>query len=323
MNAITIEQPGESGTLREIPDEQPQRDEVRVRISVAGVNPVDWKMRDGMPGSPPPPMPLTLGQDFAGIVESAGAGSGDIAAGDRVFGIARAHGSFAEFTSVPVASHDSPIGKIPNRVSDEEAAALPTPGLTALASLDTLQVGHGTTLLINGAAGTVGSIATQLAHARGATVIATVKGDADDMRGLGADAVIDAATTDVVAEVKKTFAGGIDAVLDVASHDRESAMRLATVLRAGGAIVATTYMLDRDTLAADGFHAKNITMSQEPQSSRAGLELLAGLVADGKLHVRVGREFPLRDAARVLDDTKSGKLAGKTVLRVTGTGDAG
>jgi NADPH:quinone reductase-like Zn-dependent oxidoreductase len=321
MQAITIDKPGESGALREVPNGQPQAGEVNVRISVAGVNPVDWKIRDGMTGEPPP-MPLTLGQDFAGTVETAGAGTGDLAEGDRVFGVARAHGSYAEFTSVPVASQDSPIGKIPNRVSDEEAAALPTPGLTALASLDLMHVGADTTILINGSAGAVGAIATQLAHRRGAYVIGAVKGKAEEMRGLGADDVIDAGSTDVIAAVKEKFANGIDTVLDLVSHDKDTAMRYAEVLRPGGAIVSTTHVLDVDALKAKGFEATNITMNQTPQSSREGLEFLAGLVADGKLQVRIGRERPLRDAPRVLDETKSGKLPGKTVLRVSGPADS-
>ena len=318
MNAITIERPGEHGSLREVASEQPQRGEVLVRISVAGVNPVDWKIRDGLAG-PPPPMPLTLGQDFAGIIETAGADAGDIAAGDRVFGVAREHGSYAEFTSVPAAAHDSPIGKIPSRVSDEEAAALPTPGLTAYASLEMLHVGEGTRLLINGAGGAVGAIATQLAHRSGAYVIGVVKGATDEMRGLGADDVIDAGATDVLGAIQQKFRDGIDAVLDLVSHEKESAMRLAGLLRPGGAIVCTTHVLDVDALKQRGFEATNITMTHTPQSSRTGLEYLAGLVADGKLFVRIGRELPLREAPRVLDETKSGTMPGKTVLRVAGT----
>jgi len=317
MKAITIEKTGERGELRNVPSGQAQPGEVLVRVSVAGVNPVDWKIRDGR-SAQAPKLPLTLGQDFAGTVETAAANAGDFVAGDRVFGVARAHGSYAEFTSVPVASHDSPIGKIPNRVSDEEAAALPTPGLTALASLDLLHVNHGTTLLINGAAGAVGAIATQLAHQRGAYVIGTVKGKTEEMRGLGADEVIDAGATDVIAAVKQKHPAGIDAVLDMVSHDKATAMRYATVLRKGGAIVSTTHVLDTAALVREGYEATNITMSQTPQSSREGLEYLASLIADGKLQVRIGRELPLREAPRVLDETKSGALSGKTVLRVTG-----
>jgi NADPH:quinone reductase-like Zn-dependent oxidoreductase len=318
MHAITIDHPGESGSLKEVPNERPQPGEIVVRISVAGVNPVDWKIRDRA-GSPTTPVPFTLGQDFAGVVASAGDGTSDFETGDRVFGVAREHGSYAEFTSVPVDAQDSPIGKIPTRVSDEEAASLPTPGLTALAALEQLHVGRGTTILINGAAGAVGALATQLAHQRGARVIATVKGTPEAVRGLGADDVIDAEASDVIATARERYRDGIDTILDVASSDRDTAMRFAELLRDGGAIVSTNHVLDVDALTQRGFTASNITMSETPQSSRYSLEYLAGLIGDGKLLVRIGHEFPLHDAPRVLDETKAGTMAGKTVLRVTGT----
>jgi NADPH:quinone reductase-like Zn-dependent oxidoreductase len=319
MHAITIDHPGESGSLKEIPNERPRSGEILVRVSVAGVNPIDWKLRDRAGDGR---MPLTLGQDFAGTVEAAGDGAGDFAPGDRVFGVARAHGSYAEFTSVPVAAQDSPIGKIPNRVSDEEAASLPTPGLTALAALDQLHVGRGTTILITGAAGAVGALATQLAHQRGAHVIAVVKGTPDAIRGLGADAIIEADAANLIATARERYPNGIETILDVVSSDREAAMQVAGLLRAGGAIVSTNHALDVEALVRRGCQASNIVMNETPQSSRGSLELLAGLIADGKLLVRIGHEFPLHDAPRVLDETKAGRMPGKTVLRVAGTADS-
>jgi NADPH:quinone reductase-like Zn-dependent oxidoreductase len=318
MRAIVIDKSGEPGTLREVPALHAEPGNVLVRVSVAGVNPVDWKIRDGAYGEPGH-VPLTLGQDFAGTIEAVGTGVNAFAPGDRAFGIARESGSYAEFATVPADSHESPIGMTPAHVSDEVAAALPTPGLTALAAIEMLHVAKDTKLLITGAAGAVGGLAVQLAHQRGAYVIGTVKGDGDALQGLDADVVIDTDGSDPIAEVKQQFARGIDAVLDLVSTDAASAMRYVGLLRQGGAIVSTRHALDVDAITKQGYEATNLLMNETPQSSRAGLEHLADMVASGELVVRIGQEEPLADASRVLNETKSAHISGKTVLRVNGT----
>lgn len=309
MRAFAIDDYGQTGTVREMPDPQPSPGQVLIRVTAAGVNPVDWKIRDG--GHERKPLPLILGQDFAGVVERAEAVD-EPRAGQRVFGAARSHGSYAEYTLVPAGSRAEPIAPVPDGVSDEQAAALPTAGLTALASLEILGVREGTTVLIVGATGGVGAFATQLAHQRGAHVIGTVRTDPERARALGADEAI--AGDDVAAEVKRAHPNGVDAVLDLV-HAQDAIKALAEVLKPGGAIVSTIHGADEAWFAQRGIKATNVVVNQTPQWSPAGLSELAGMVAAGKLDVGIALQAPLADAARVLERSKSGSLGGKAVLR--------
>jgi NADPH:quinone reductase-like Zn-dependent oxidoreductase len=315
MHAVVIDAFGEPGTLREMPVLEPAAKQVLVKVNVAGVNPADWKAREGKSGDHK--MPLVLGQDFAGTVAWFGDGVADFTPGERVFGIARTFGGYAEYTIALPDVHAEPIATIPTGVTDEQAAALPTPGLTALASLEMLGVGKGTTLLVHGAAGAVGMIATQLAHARGAHVIGTIKGgSADSVRSLGVGDVIDSETTDVVASVKELAREGIDAVLDLVSADAEANAVFADVLRPGGALVSTNHIANVELFTARGLTATNISMNKTPQSSPESLLQLARMVADGSLVVRIAGRRPIARAAEVLDEGESGQLQGKVVLRV-------
>jgi NADPH:quinone reductase-like Zn-dependent oxidoreductase len=101
--------------------------------------------------------------------------------------MARTHGSYAEYTVVGLGEKAEPLARIPERVSDEQAAALPTAAVTALRTVELLGVSAGQLLVIMGATGGVGGYAVQMARARGAHVIATVRGDADGARRLGAE----------------------------------------------------------------------------------------------------------------------------------------
>ncbi len=127
MRAVVVERPGDPGALRDVPVPVAEAGEVLVRVRAAGINPIDWKSRDGGKR----PLPFTLGQDFAGVVVSIGGGVADYTVDDRVFGIARDHGAYADFTVAQVNNPEQPISKIPASVSDTVAAALPTAGLTA------------------------------------------------------------------------------------------------------------------------------------------------------------------------------------------------
>jgi NADPH:quinone reductase len=119
-------------------------------------------------------------------------GERDLRVGDRIFGMARAHGPYAEYTAVAPGIKSEPLARIPETVTDEQAAALPIPGVTALGALDLLGVSAGHHLVVMGATGGVGGYAVQMARSRGAHVIATVRGDADEARRLGAEEVAQA-----------------------------------------------------------------------------------------------------------------------------------
>jgi NADPH:quinone reductase-like Zn-dependent oxidoreductase len=314
MRAYAIDRFGEDGSFRTFSDPVAGPGELLVRITVAGVNPVDWKIRDGRHGAKP--FPFTLGIDFAGVVEKVGPGETDFKPGDRIFGAAREHGSFAERTVVPAASNAQPVAKIPAGVSDAEAAALPIAGLTALAALARLDVKAGERLLIFGATGGVGTFAVQIAHARGIHVIATARsGKEAAIRSLGAGEVIAYDRVDVVDAVHAAHPSGITAVLDLVSTP-ETIKRLAGVVHPGGRIVSAIGSVDEAWFKERDIVASNIAMGSTPQSSRAGLDELTALIKAKTVVVQLEPARSLSDAPAILADLKAGRISGNYVLEV-------
>jgi NADPH:quinone reductase-like Zn-dependent oxidoreductase len=277
------------------------------------VNPIDWKVRDGQAGNRS--FPLILGQDFAGIVERTGNGVTRVREGDRIFGVARKHGAYAEYSEVRDGESGSPFTTIPAGLSDALAAALPTPGLTALASLEALDAGTGTELLIVGAGGAVGSIAVQLARERDVKMVTVVReGQEDATRALGAKTVVAVNGNDWRDAVAAVHPEPFDAVLDMVS-DGDTLKRNATSIKRGGSLVTTIHVADEAWFQERGVRAINIVMNETPQSSPAGLDELARMVAEGRVIVRVESERPLDEANAVLDGIKSGRISGKVILR--------
>ena len=312
MQAIVVEHLGEEGSLREIPVPLPGPDEILVRVTAAGVNPIDWKIRDGARK----PLPFVLGQDFAGVVSAAGANVNAYKQGDRIFGIARKHGAYAQFTLVPQNSHGEPIAHIPADVGDADAAALPTAGLTALAALDMMQLHEGQTLVIFGVTGGVGSFAAQIAKSRGARVIGTShSGHENDARELGVDDFIAYDKQPPVDAVKRFLPDGADAVLDVVD-DGTTIQSIQSIIRPGGWIISTIGALDVERFKKQGFRASNIVMNETPESSHDGLRQLARMVEQGTVRVVIAAERDLREAAQALQQSKSGGITGKLVLTV-------
>jgi NADPH:quinone reductase-like Zn-dependent oxidoreductase len=312
MKALVIDESKTPGSLRDLPDPTLEDNAVRVDVSYAGVNPVDWKIRDGAVGERT--FPLVLGQDFAGTVQDA-RGDAPVQIGDRVFGCARESGSYAEETVVPNDTHDSPYARIPDGLSDALAAALPTPGLTALASLATLEATRGTSLLIVGAAGAVGSIAAQTAVHRGVSVTAVVlPGQGTAMRAHGVKDVVETDGS-VVDAVRKDHPELFDAILDLVSDGGTLKMN-APLLRRGGNLVTTIHVADVEWFSERGIVATNIVMNETPQSSSQTLTELANLVTEGFVKVDIAGERSLDQAASLLDEISAGKSPGKFVLRV-------
>jgi hypothetical protein len=173
MRAAAVRKLGEAPVITDLPVPGGQ-DSVLIRVSYAGVNPVDWQLVDQLtPGSS---FPFVVGVDVAGVVEHVPARELDLHVGDRVFGMARSHGSYAEYTAVPASARTEPLARIPGNVPDDQAAALPVAGIAALGSLELLALAPGERLVVMGAAGAVGGYAVQMAVARGAYVIATAPG---------------------------------------------------------------------------------------------------------------------------------------------------
>lgn len=301
MRVIRFQEYGGSDRLEmgEMPRPEPGAGQVLARVRSAGVNPVDWKVREGRMGERAR-LPQIAGQDFAGTVEEPGAGA-NFRRGEAVFGFAE--GAYAEFA---LAQADA-IARMPQGLSFETAAALPTPGLTALQMVnEAARAGSGPTVLIHGAGGAVGSLAVQLAVRRGARVYATALGDdIGYVASLGAAKVMDGTTQrfeDVVGEV--------EAVLDLVGGEVQA--RSYRVLAPGGVLVSSVGIGDPDAAARHGVRAIAFFL----QRSAKDLAAIAALAAGGQLRVRLGRLLPFEQAREAQDLVQRGEVHGKVVLRV-------
>jgi NADPH:quinone reductase len=313
MRAFAVRSFGDKPELLDLP--VPSADGgFGVRVRVAGVNPVDYKLVQRLTAESA--FPFVLGVDFAGVLEEVPADS-ELRVGDRVFGSARAHGSYAEYTALPATGSDmpTPIARIPDGVTDEQAAALPVAALAAFGSLDLLGTGTGQRLVVTGAAGAVGGYAVQIARHLGAHVIATVRSGADEARRLGADEVFETGAGDVVAAIRTAYPDGVDAVLDNVSG-ADVIRRDAELLRPGGRLVSTVHAAEESWFAEHQITAQNISGPTNPLASPAGLTELARLVEDGTVHARVRTVVPLEDALDVLDRLHQGGLHGKALIRI-------
>lgn len=312
LKALVVEHLGDAGSLKEIPVPKPGPHEVLVRVTAAGVNPIDWKQRS----RPETKFPLVVGRDFAGVVSEPGGRVANYREGERLFGIARDHGAYAEYTLVSDDDRSQPIAKIPEDVGDADAAALPTAGLTALASLEALQVAKGATLLVLGATGGVGGFAVQIARDRGARVIGTARASSEAFaRSLGVDEFVAYDRQNVVEAVKSSHPSGVDAVLDLVDDDN-AIKDLAAVIRPGGRVVSTIGAVDENWFAQRKIAAENVHVLDSPLWSHAGLRMLLELLEQGRLKVAIAGERPLSAAVAALDASRSGSVNGKLLITV-------
>lgn len=279
----------------EVPSPGPGQ--VRIRVRAVSVNPIDAKIRSGMmDGIFPVHFPVVPGWDVAGVVEEAGQGAA-AAAGDEVFGVASV-GGYSEYALL-----DRPVAK-PAALSWAAAAALVTVGEAAFRVLKHLGLSAGQTLLILGAGGSVGTIATQLAVARGLTVIGTAgRDDAERLSSLGATAVRygDGWT----GRVRAAALGGIDAVFDTTG-----AGLLAGAVSLTGDAARVITIADPDAAA----HHVRFTGADPADRAPEALPELARLMVAGQLTVPVWRDYPLAGAAAAHADLEAGRNHGKIVL---------
>ena len=210
MRAFAVRSFGEPPSVHDLP--VPAADgTMLIRVRFAGVNPLDSNLLGRLTAASS--YPFVVGIDFAGVAERVPAGDHGLQAGDRVFGMARTHGSYAEYTAAAPGATLEPVARIPDGVTDDQAAALPIPATTALRTIDLLEVAAGQQVVVMGATGGVGGYAVQMARSRGAHVIATVRGDADEARRLGAEEVYDSKVGDVIDALRAAHPDGVDAVL--------------------------------------------------------------------------------------------------------------
>jgi NADPH:quinone reductase len=314
MRAVAVPRFHAAPQLMELPVPPFGPAELLVRVAFAGINPLDWKIGEGFyQGSLPHVFPLVLGVDAAGTVEAVGPSVTRFRVGDRVFG-QFLHSPVGTGTYTDLAPTPEGIGvaRVPDELKMEEAAALPTAGMTALACLDALALGPGATLVIVGASGGVGSYATELAAANGIKVVSVARASSESrLRSLGAEEVIDPSAGDARLAVSRNHPTGVDGLLDAMS-DRAGFALWTSVVRRGGAAVITTHSADSADLQRAGVRGGNVDL----QPTAKLLERLAREVIVHRLKVPVERLVRLNEAAAALAELRAGRGSGKTVIEM-------
>jgi len=308
--------PPEVLSCEEIPKPEPRANEVLVKIRAASLNPLDWRLLSG--GPPPFPWLLSLkggvkriGRDFSGVVESVGTEVKRFKPGDAVFGAG--HGGFAEYTC---AAEDRLVVK-PGGVTFEQAAAIPVAGLSALQAVrDTGKLQSGQAVLVNGAAGGVGTFAVQLARIMGARVhgVCSTR-NVEMVRSLGAERVFDYTREDFTAA-----AGRYDLIVDNVGNHPFSVLRRK--LTPNGIYVGIGGPKEMSKMAAGMFAAIWLSLRYKShrvlmaKMSHADLTYIADLVAAGKLTPVISDRFPLSRGVEAVELSAGGHASGKVIIHM-------
>jgi NADPH:quinone reductase-like Zn-dependent oxidoreductase len=280
----------------DLPDPHPGPREVRIAVRAAGVSQSDWKKRRGLMDTE---LPQTMGHEAAGIVDELGDGVTDVAVGDRVFG-------FADGAAQAERTVLSSYAPIPSSLDFPHAAALPAAIETATRALDRLGVGRGDTLLINGASGSIGSAAVQLAVVRGVRVIGTASpANHDYLRSLGAAPI--AYGEDLVDRVRVLAPDGVDTALDVAG----SGVLPELIALAGG----PEHVVTIADFEGARKHGVVFSRGDDGRAVHALVEIGA-LIESGRFSLPVVQTFPLAEVAEAHRVSEAGRVRGKLVLLV-------
>ncbi|MFE1595478.1 NADP-dependent oxidoreductase [Nocardia sp. NPDC058705] len=295
MKKVSFAEFGGPDVLQLIDAEEPAAGPGQVRIAVraAGVNPVDWRLREGqILGAHPLELPAGVGLDAAGVVDQVGDGVEDVEVGDYVFG--EGVDTYAEFAVLTA------WARMPSGLTFEEAAGYPSVVETALRVIDEVGVLAGQTLLVSGASGGVGSAVLQIARERGITVIGTAgAANQDYLRSLGAR------TTTYgegwVERVRRL--GSVDAALDLAGS---GVIRELVELTGDPQRVVSIADLDAPKFG--------VRFSGVAGSVPAALAEAAALISQGKLRTPVEKSYPLAEAAAAHIDSQAGHSRGRRVI---------
>jgi len=324
MFAVIIEETGGPEVLRygEIAAPEPGPDDIRVRIAYAGVNPADWKNRQGMLAAfRPYSFPYIIGFDAAGVVDKVGANVSGFAPGDRVFTPTNhgqgGQGSYAEFA---IASADR-VAHIPEGMSFAQAAALPVAALTAWQGLfDRGGLQAGQLAMIHGGSGGLGGFAVQFARWAGARVAATCSTpNVEYLKNLGVERVIDYRKENIAEAVAAWAPGGLDYLMDAVGAS--TIPNGLDMVRTGGTFVSIPTLTDDGDIpaaavagAAKGVNRVFSTMVDV--GCNAQLAQIARLLVEGHITLPPLHEYALRDVARAHEAVQSGHTRGKIVLKV-------
>ena len=282
---------------------EPQAGEVLVRVYAAGVNPADWKFRQGyMKDFRPVQLPQIPGFDLAGVVEEVGPGVTAFQKGQAVYGQG-AKGTYAEYATAPVEK----IALKPRTLSFDEAAAIPVGATTAWQALfDHGQLQAGQRVLIQGASGGVGQFAVQFARWKGAHVIgSTSSANVDFVKSLGAETVVDYTRTPVEEAVHD-----VDLVFDtVGAKTLDSSIQ---ALKRGGTLVTIAGQPEQEKV-----QERNIRVARfSATTSSELLQTFAKMIDEGELKVTIAKQFPLREARQAHELSESGHGRGRIVLHI-------
>jgi NADPH:quinone reductase-like Zn-dependent oxidoreductase len=306
MKAFTLDSLETQPALRDdMQEPSAGQDELVVRVRASSVNRVDGLIAMGaLKEAFEHEFPVTLGRDFAGVVEQVGDGVSRYRVGDEVFGFvphanpAVHAGSWSELITVP---EDNFVAAKPEAVDSAAAGAAPVAGLTAVAAFDALAPAAGENVLVVGATGGVGSVFAQLAASAGANVIApALAEDEDYLRDLGVRELLDR-NADVAAAAREAHPGGVAAILDLTSQAPD-----ASLLEEGGRLASP--------LGAAGEGPGRFNVMAVP--SPANLQRLGELLRTGALRVPIQQSYPLEQAGEALQALPTTHTRGKLGLTV-------
>jgi len=282
----------------DLPDPHPGPGQVRIAVRAAGVNPSDWKKRQGLMDEE---LPQTLGYEAAGVVDELGEGVAGVAVGARVFGLSAEGAAQAELALL---SYYAPV---PPSLDFPAAAALPSAVETATRALDQLGVGSGSTLFINGASGSVGSAAVQLALVRGARVIGSASAaNHDYLRLLGAEPVTYG--EGLAGRVRALAPGGVDVALDVAGSGALPEL-IGLAGGAGHVVTLADFVGARE-------HGVRFSSGDAGRAVHA-LGEIGELIESGQFTPPAVQAFPLAEVAEAHRMSEQGHVRGKLVLLVS------
>jgi NADPH2:quinone reductase len=329
MKAAYIETTGSPDVIRygDLPRPTPQEGEALVRVGAVAVNPIDLYIRAGTVAMPLP-RPFVIGCDLAGTVEAAGPKANRFRAGDRVWGsnqgLLGRQGTFAEYAAVG----EEWLYPTPPAVPDPQAAAGALVGITAhLGLFRDARLQAGETVFVNGGTGGVGSMVVQMAKAVGAHVITTVGSaeKAELCRRWGADCVLNYKTDDLPARVRE-YTGGKGVNVWYETQREPDFLRTVDLMAQRGRIVIMAGRQAQPVFPVGPFYVKGLALhgfamfNATTTEQRRCADDINRWLAEGKLHVPIGRTFPLAEAAaahRLLEDNtlhRAGTLLGKVVL---------
>jgi NADPH:quinone reductase-like Zn-dependent oxidoreductase len=312
MRAFALASFDQQPSVMDVPPPEPGPGEILVRVRAASVNAFDMMVSAGyMKDYLPYEFPAVIGSDLAGTVAALGEGVESFSVGERVFGMMGMKGvihdgSFGEMAT----PQEESIVSTPEGLSDADAGSLAVAGTTALSAVNAVEPGPDARVLVIGATGGVGTFAIQLANARGAHVIASIRpGDEGFVTDLGAAETVDY-TGDVAATLRERYPDGIDAVIDAVNRERDPFASLVALVREGGRASSV--------VGAAGEIAEIDGVSVSNNGGDPGLlTALADLVVQGSVRVATRRTYALADASQALQDFAKEHTLGKLVITMT------